>query len=164
MPSQQFLFSETSPAAAGTAASSQPVTGAESANLPGGVAGFFDDYDAINVVCDLVGATGGTLDVYVQISPDQGSTWYDVIHYPQLSAGAAAVSYDTPLSNATTTTAPQKVGKGLSPALPANAAVNGAFSDRMRLVMVAGAGTSAGAAVIVRAQAQRARLREAGGD
>ena len=41
--------------------------------------------------------------------------------------------------------------------------VNGSFGDRFRLVMVAGTSTSAGASVVVRVSAQRARLREAGG-
>jgi hypothetical protein len=40
--------------------------------------------------------------------------------------------------------------------------VNGAFSDRLRLVMVAGVSTTAGAPVVVRICPQRARIREGG--
>ena len=125
-----------------------------------------DDYDSVGIDADLVGATGGTLDVYVQQSPDQSGTFYDVVHFPQLAAGAAAVSYSAPISQATTTTAPQSVGKNLNPALgiglPGGAVVNGAFSDRFRLVMVAGSGTTQGAKVVVRISPQRSRIREAG--
>jgi hypothetical protein len=164
VPLGQFLFNETSPSAPGTAASSQPVANAASW-CPAGVAGGgLDDYDSIGIDCDLVGATGGTLDVYLQQSPDQGVNWYDVIHWTQLASGGAAVHYSSPISQATTTTAPITVGKNLSPALASgtNSVVNGAFSDRMRLVMVAGSGTSAGAQVIVRLSPQRSRIREAG--
>jgi hypothetical protein len=110
-----------------------------------------------------VGATGGTLDVYVQTSPDGGLSWFDIIHFVQLAGGGPAVKYSSPISQSTTTAVPTVVGKNLAPALSAAAVVNGAFSDRMRLVMVAGSGTSVGAAVIVRLAPQRSRTRELGG-
>ena len=163
----QFLFNETSPAAAGAAASSKAVASSASW-APTGVAAPIDDYESIGIDVDLQGATGGTLDVYIQQSPDQGLTWYDVVHFPQLAAGAPPVSYSAPISQATNTAQTILVGKNLAPALGlvsgiVGAVVNGAFSDRMRLVMVAGAGTSAGAPVVVRLSPQRARTRELGG-
>lgn len=117
------------------------------------------NFDAVDVIAELKGATGGTLDVYVQISPDDGNNWYDIIHFAQLAGSAAAIVYQAPISNATATTAPTAVGKNMSPALAGTgsgspAVVNGAFSDRMRLVMVAGSGTSAGASVVVRVAPQ----------
>ena len=163
MPLQNFQFNETSPAAAGTVASSQVVTGSLAVNVPAGVAGWVDDYESIDIAIDLQGATGGSLDVYVQISPNNGAHWYDIIHFPQVLAGAALVHYQVPLSQATNTLTATQVGKDLSPALVSGAVVNGAFGDRFRLVMVAGAGTSAGAPVTCSIQAQRSRLREAGG-
>jgi hypothetical protein len=155
-----FAFSETSPASASTAASSQPVQNAGSF-LPAGVAGPMQSYDAVDVIAELKGATGGTLDVYLQISPNDGIDWFDLIHWPQLGAGASAVIYQAPISNATATTTTTVVGKNLSPTLGSatpttGVVVNGAFSDRMRLVMVAGTSTSAGAAVVVRVSPQRA--------
>jgi len=163
MPLANFVFIETSPSASGTAASSQPVSGGVSQGIPNGVCGLLDDYEALNVVAELQGATGGTLDVYVQYSTDEGQTWYDVIHYPQLAAAAAAIIYSAPISNTTTTAAPVVIGKNLSPALTtAPSVVNGAFTDRLRLVMKAGAGTSAGAPVKVSIVPQRARIRETG--
>jgi hypothetical protein len=149
-----FVFNETSPAAPGTAASSQGVQSAGSF-LPAGVAGPMQDYEAVDVLAQLRGATGGTLDVYIQSSPDDGQTWFDLVHFPQLAAGAGQVIYKSPISNTTTTSAPVVVGMNLSPALAVNTVVNGAFSDRMRLVMVAGSGTSVGANVIVRVAPQR---------
>jgi hypothetical protein len=150
-----FCFVETSPAAASTVASSSPVQSAGS-NFLQGVAGPMSDYDAVDVIADLQGATGGSLDVYLQISPDDGQNWYDIIHFPTISAGAAVKSYQAPISNSTVTNTPILVGKNLNPALAGGTVVNGAFSDRMRLVFVAGSGTSAGAQQVVRIAPQRA--------
>ena len=147
-----YTFVETSPAAAGTVISSQMVT---SSGLSAGIAGPIADADALQIAADLVGATGGTLDVFVQISPDGGNSWYDTVHFPQLAAGALAVKYLAPVSLFTNITVPVVVGKNLAPALAANTVVNGAFSDRVRLVMVAGGGTTLGAAVRVTVTAQR---------
>ena len=152
-----FVFSETSPSAGGTAASSQPVQGGDGR---AGIAWPLDDFESMDVVAELVGATSDTLDVYLQTSPDEGNTWVDAIHWPQLSAGHAAVVYRNTLSLASTPTAPTVVGEGLSPALAANTVVPGAFGDRARLVMVAGASTSAGAKVVVRLALQRPRTNQ----
>jgi len=148
-----FVFSETSPAAAGTAVSSQSV---QSSSL-GGIAWPVDDWEALDVAAEIQGATGGSLDVYLQGSPDSGANWYDMIHWATASGGGSLKYYKSPLSLATTTTAPTQVGKNLSPALAAGTVINGAFTDRLRLAMVAGSGTSAGAAVIVRVGPQRPR-------
>jgi hypothetical protein len=164
MPIATFVFNETSPSSPRTAASSQPVAGADAyLGLPPGVAGLIGDYKGAQLVADLVGATGGTLDVYVQNSPDGGLNWYDVVHFPQIAAGAALASYSAPISTATATSVPTQVGKNLSPALAANKVVNGALTDRLRLVMVAGLGTTAGAQVVVRVCPQRRRVRETDG-
>ncbi len=122
----------TSPAAPGSAATT-------------GVGGF-GEADSISIVATLQGATGGTLDVYVQTSYDGGATYVDFCHFPQL-AGAAASSVRVwhvtrNLAQTTLTT----VGTGTSPALAANAIVGGCWGDYMRLLFVAGGGTSAGAA------------------
>lgn len=116
------------------------------------------NFDSVSVFAELVGATGGTLDVYLQQSPDDGVSWYDCMHFTQLAAGAGAVVYKASMSNAQQTSSPVAVGKNLSPALVAGAIANGPVSDRLRLVMVAGAGTSAGASVTVRVMAQRAEI------
>jgi hypothetical protein len=159
---QTFAFSEVSPAAAGTAVSSQPVTNSNS-NYPQGVAGDLSDFVGLGIWASLIGATGGTLDVSLEVSPDVGSSWYELVHFPQLANGAAAVYYSAPISLATATTTPVVVGKGTVTALSANKVVSGAWGDRMRVLMTAGSGTSVGAAVFIQIVGQRPRLREAGG-
>src|SRR5689334_11665138 len=116
-------ISDTSPAAASTAAGTT-VKG-------------LGRYDALQIVAELVGATGGTLDVYLQTSPDGGTSWYDYIHFPQLASGASAVKYmvNVPSAGASGITT---IGKGSSPALAANTVVGGAWADRLRALYVAG--------------------------
>jgi hypothetical protein len=152
---QQFVFNEISPNAAGTAASSGPVQNANP-SLAAGVAGPLDDCDGIDIVAILVGATGGTLDVYMQAGTPDGA-WWDVVHFTQLSAGHGAVTYKTNISPVAlgTAAAPTAIGSGLSPALATGTTVQGIGFDRMRLVFVAGASTSAGANIKVYATAQR---------
>lgn len=125
-------LSGTSPAAAGTVASTT-ITG---------LAG----YRSGVVAATLQGATGDVLDVYIQTSPDAGVTWVDYIHFPQLAAGAAAITYRFGFGNYISSSTPVVVGKNLTPALAANTAANGDFGDRMRAVYVAGAVTTVGAA------------------
>lgn len=134
MANKLFTISGTSPASASTAVVGSPIVGL------GGFIGF-------RIVSELVGATGGTLDIYLQWSPDDGTTWFDYVHFTQLAAGAAAIKYNTNsgLSLATITT----VGKGTSPALAANTATGGLIGDQLRCLAVAGASTSAGAAVAI---------------
>jgi len=163
MPLANWVWNETSPSAAGAAASSQAVQGAAS-YLPAGVAGPVDDYAALAIVAELVGATGGTLDVYIQQNPSgDGVTWFDLVHFAQLSAGHGAVTYESSVSLYSQATSPVVVGKNAAPALGAGTSLNGAFSDRLRLLMVAGASTTAGAPVKVTVCGQRPRTREVGG-
>jgi hypothetical protein len=107
-------------------------------------------YDAcqyLTIVAELVGVTGGTLDVHIQDSPD-GVTWYDYVHFAQLAAAATAVKYAfTPaLPNALVT-----IGKSVDPATPvpvlAAASFRGGHPFRyLRSVAVVGAGATVGAA------------------
>jgi hypothetical protein len=127
-------ISDTSPASASTA-TGDTIYGLER-------------FDALQVIAELVGATNGTLDVYLQTSPDGGTSWYDWVHFPQLAAGAAAVKYafSVPSAGATALTT---IGKGTSVALAANTIAYQLWGDRVRAVYVAGASTSAGAAVTI---------------
>ena len=155
-----FTFNETSPAAAGTAASSGYVDNAAN-YLDPGIAGPIDDHDVIEIVAELVGATGGALDIYVQSRANDLEPWFDLVHFAQLGASAAAVNYRVSIAQhpqSTISDAPVAIGKDNTPALAAAKSVNGGAFDRVRLLMVAGASTSAGAAVKVRVYCQRARL------
>jgi hypothetical protein len=135
MPSlQEYVITGTTPAAAGTAA-------------VGGKAVGLRQFDELKFVAELVGATGDTLDVYLQWSPDAGTTWYDYAHFPQLAAGAAAIKYVC--TSQFGTTLPVVIGKGTTPALAANTCTGGGWGDQMRCIATAGASTSAGAAITI---------------
>jgi hypothetical protein len=165
MPIRTFKFAETSPSTpSSTVASQQAVTGSDT-TVAAGVAGYgIDDYPDLTFFASLKGATGGTLDVYVQQSPDEGASWYDMIHFQQLLAGAAAVQYSATVANRFqgASDAPVLIGSGLTPALASGVVVGGIGSDRLRLVMVAGVSTTIGAPVVVVVAATRPRIREVG--
>lgn len=150
---QLFTFTESSPATATTVASALTVPG--STATAGIAAGQLDDYSALLFIATLQGGTGGTLDVFVQQSPDQGATWFDFAHFAQLAAGAASVTTAFSVSSANQTTTPTVIGSGLTPLLAANTVIAGAWGDRFRLVFKTGVGTSAGAQQVVRILGQR---------
>lgn len=135
MSTQLHSIADTSPATAITAV--------------GDTVGGLSKYDAITIIGTLTGATGGALDVYLQTSYDDGTVWYDYIHFAQVADGAAAATFSVgiPAAGVTALTA---VGKGTvgtpAVALAANTVVGGVWGDKMRAVYVAGVGTSAGAA------------------
>lgn len=122
---------KTSPAAAGYAVSTTK-TG-------------FAKYQGLVVVGSLLGATGGTLDVVVETSYD-GTDWFELVHFTQLSAGGAAATSRFCLSP-TGGAASAVVGKNLTTTtvVASGAAVNGIWGDSMRVRFVAGTSTSAGA-------------------
>ena len=135
MQTTRQILSGTSPNSASTAAGTVIACG-------------LADLDSLTVVASLVGATGGVLDVYLQTSHDGGTTYYDWLHFTQLTAGNAAVKVvaHTPRTlNAALTT----VGAATTPALAAGTLTGGSWGDQMRLLFVAGASTSAGAAISV---------------
>lgn len=150
-----FTFNETSPSSPGVVASVGPILGgAANAGAPG-VALPLDDMQALIVEAILVGATGGTLDVYIQMSPDMGATWDDYAHFAQLANGAAQVRYVFSAATGAQNLALATIGANLSPLLAAATVVGGAWGDRVRLVMVAGAGTTVGATVKISVTGQR---------
>lgn len=102
------------------------------------------------VLADLTGATGGTLDVYLQHSPDGGTTWYDLVHWPQKAAAAALTTLAITLCRYNVPTAPIAIGKGTTPALAVNTVATGGWGDQLRLLFVAGASTTAGAVQTVK--------------
>lgn len=131
----QATLSFTSPTAAGTVAQA-PVVG-------------LGPYKTMSLYAQLTGATGGTLDIYLQYSPDGGTTWVDWGHFAQIAAGAAAINRALGFAKDVQQLTAQTVGTGTSPALAAGTFVGGDWGDRLRVVAVAGAGTSAGAAQVL---------------
>lgn len=130
-------IADTSPSSASTAVSASSVTGLEK-------------FDWIAIEADLAGATGGTLDVYLQRKLGD-NLWRDWLHFTQLASGAAAVKYSAQSSSSTDIVT---VGGGTTAApgvaLAANTFVGGHPGTEIRAVYVAGASTSAGAAQTIR--------------
>jgi hypothetical protein len=164
----QYIFNEISPAAASTnAASSNPVSGAINASAGVATSAELPNGDGLDIIASLVGATGGTLDVFIQGSPDGGTTWADVVHFAQLASGAAAIVYKTNISPVTqpASASPVAVGTGLhsgATGLAAATTVQGLGFDRLRLMMASGAGNTVGAAVKVFVTVAKAGSRPAG--
>lgn len=132
--------------------------GGTSPSAPGTTVGTtltgLDSYDKCVIYAKLQGATGGVLDVYIQSSVDGGTTWYDVCHFTQLAAGGGAVGWLISLTRGQTVNANTPVSVNSAsgtPALAANTLVPHAFGNALRVVYVAGASTSAGAAQTITA-------------
>jgi hypothetical protein len=140
-----FKITGTSPAAQGTAVVGNVIRG-------------LDRFNWFTIDAALVGATGGTLDVYLQRqvaldSADEvtGGVWSDWIHFAQLGAGAAAVKYTLQPGASIDITAVAH-GSDAAPGTPALAAgefIGGHPGVAVRCVCVAGASTSAGGAVAI---------------
>lgn len=134
-----FTISDTSPAAASTAI--------------GTIVHGLSDFEFFRIDAALVGATGGTLDVYLQ-RKIADNVWADWLHYTQLASGGAAVKWTALAGNPTLSTALTStfgIGTDASPgvALAANTFLGGHPGQAIRPVYVAGGGTSAGAAVLI---------------
>lgn len=132
-----FPIADTTPAAASTVVGSS-VTG-------------LSEYPFLRVDADLVGATGGALDVYLQRLVAPGY-WTDWLHFAQLASGASAIRYSviaTPGLSTTITTSNK--GSDVTPAVSLAPAtfLGGHPGNTVRAVYVAGASTSAGAAISV---------------
>lgn len=127
-------ITDTSPATASTAA--------------GDIISGLQHYHAITIDASLVGATGGTLDVYLQRKVE--SDWVDWVHFTQLAAGAAAVRYVMDTENTPDTGAAVTVGANTTPLLAAGEMAGSRPGDTIRALYVAGASTSAGAAVSIK--------------
>lgn len=130
-------IADTSPAAASTAV--------------GTVLSGLGDYPLLRVDAELVGAAGGTLDVYLQRLIKPG-VWTDWLHFAQLAAGAAAVRYSVIAGHGLLTTiGTSNRGSDATPAVALAAATfaGGHPGDVVRAVYVAGTSTSAGAAVVI---------------
>ena len=135
-----------------TIAENSPDSGA--ANVPSvAYVGGLSYFDAISIVATIQGATGDTLDVYLQTSyelnPDwpadhPGRIWYDYAHFQQLADGASPVTVALHVNRSTSVTAETTIGTGISPALGVSTIMGGAWGDMLRILFVPGASTTAG--------------------
>lgn len=126
-------FTDTSPATASSA---------NSLIIIGGL----DSFDAMQIVTVFTGATGGDLDIYLQMADDRDSaTWFDYAHWT-VTAGAAVSTKLYTVSRQKDRVTGITIGMGDSPALAAGTVLGGDFGAKMRVRWTAGVGTSAGAA------------------
>lgn len=100
-------------------------------------------FNYMGLIANLVGHTGGTLDVYLQDSPDGGTTWFDCVHFTQLAAGVSRVERaGVQASGGTLATIGQGTLAAPGVALAAGSVAGGPWASLMRLVAVTGSGTS----------------------
>lgn len=125
----------------------QTITATSPANGTAAATGYVkvDRFGAVRVVGVLQGATGDTLDVYLQASWDNGTTWFDIGHFAQLAAAAAVTTKTVTYAREQQNTTTVAIGSGASPALAANTFLGGEFGGLIRAYFVPGASTSAGA-------------------
>jgi hypothetical protein len=151
----QFIFSETSPTVAGTAVSSKSVASAAS-YLAAGIAGPVDDSFGMQITAVVANPSGGSLDLYVQSSPDDGTHWFDQVHFTTFASGTGGTQVATLSAiSQPASAAPVAIGSGTTPSLANSTVVQGMGFNRLRLIMVAGSGTNAGVAVTVYVVPQR---------
>ena len=128
----------TSPASATTAVGASAFTGA-----------FLQRAEALTIDAKIIGGTGGTLDVYLQrkIASD---SWLDWVHFPQVAA-ATTKRYTLTIVGNDSTIVETGGGSDAAPgvALAAGTAVNVTPGDTVRVVFVAGVGTSLGASQVI---------------
>lgn len=133
MKASSAVITGTSPSTVTTAVVGTPVTG-------------LLNYSEFTIHANLLGGTGGTLNCRLQrqIAKD---VWSDWVSFPQLAAGAPAISYAVESFPLTTI---QTVGGGTdaipTAVLTAGQILGGHPGDSVRLVCTTGAATSAGAA------------------
>lgn len=129
-------ITETSPATPSTVVGVQVLTG-------------LDDALSLKILATLTGATGGVLDVFLQ--GFDGVNWFDVCHFAQLGAGAAAAIFAVSLHRDQPSGVPAVIGFDGTPLLAVNTVSQGGFSDRLRMVFIAGASTTVGASQVITA-------------
>lgn len=104
------------------------------------------------VYVGATGATGGTLDIFVQTLFKQSNVlpgfWMDVAHLPQIAAAAPLTGYTFTLtrwsSSAAAVFTPVNTASA-TPILAVNTVVNGVLGYQLRIVYKTGAGTTVGA-------------------
>ena len=130
-------FTDTSPAAAGNAASGETALNCAL-------------YKWIRITAQITGGTGGTTQMVVQ-SKMAGDTWVEWASSAAVAAGVTTVYVFSPEATAVVSTVgiTDDALTAYTPTLAAGTCVGGHPGDTVRLVWVAGVGTSAGDAQVV---------------
>lgn len=126
----------------------------EAGKVIGPAVGGAEEATRVTVDAYLVGATGGTLDVYIQRELSVGvDNWADWIHFTQVAAGGAAVNYTIDCAQCAEAV-PIAVGTGTASttahALAAGKVAASLPNGRVRMVLVTGASTSSAVTPTVR--------------
>jgi hypothetical protein len=106
----------------------------------------------------IIGGTGGVVDAWLQRKIEGVDAWRDWIRFPQVAA-ATTKRYSVQVMSSTTI---HDVSEGTTaspgtPTIAANTSVGGHPGDKVRLVVTAGAGTSAGATQTIRVSGWQTR-------
>ncbi len=102
-------------------------------------------YDSFVVVAELAGVGGITCDVWIEESWD-GTNWFEVGHFAQLAAGAAAIVYRlSPTLDATVRTVAKNATTNGT--LAAGTFCGGPWGPQLRLVSRTGAGSPSGGTI-----------------
>lgn len=118
------------------------------------ITGDLSQFESMTITAILQGATGGTLDVYIQSAiDDTGTLWNDFVHYTQIPAAAASSTTRWTTCRWNQSSAAPVVTGDL--VLAQTQFIPGEWGERIRVKVVAGAGTSAGAPLTIRFQPNR---------
>jgi len=119
------------------------------------------EYNKAIGTANLIGAVGGTLDIVIQTNYGRGlgqsgaGFWKDLARFNQLAASAAAISWNIVLTRGIggTLNAPSATNTidgplgGYTPTIAVNTIIPQQLGDTLRLLVLPGAGTTAGAAL-----------------
>lgn len=104
-----------------------------------------DHFANLIVTASLTSMSAGTLDFFLQDSPDSlAGTWKSVVHFPQLAGAGAAVGYRFTLNADRTIVALEADGD--APSLAVNTVAPGPWNKYIRAVSKVGAGSNAATA------------------
>jgi len=108
-------------------------------------------FDWFTVDANIQGASGGTLDVYLQ-RQIEADLWADWLHFPQLTDGQAATQYCAQSGSDKTIHAVEQGtdGSAGTPVLAANTFIGGHPGNAVRLVTKTGAGVGTGTSQTVK--------------
>jgi hypothetical protein len=117
-----------------------------------GVPGFAD-FKTITFIAKIIAPASGALDVLIEHSPDQGTSWYEYVHFTQVAAGATKrYTYGPALNDSLVEVGENNLVGDLQTTtmtLGAGSVAGGHWFDMLRVRYVAGVGTSAGATQVV---------------
>lgn len=103
-----------------------------------------DGFDCLTFQATLTGNTGGTLDAYLQTSPD-GTRWFDWCHFSQRAADAASITYLGAAVRPTALATLTAIGRDATPTIAAGTFLGTDWGVAIRLITVSSAASTVGA-------------------